>query len=267
MIRIERVTLPTGLRAIARRDAGGDLIIYVSAGLDSRQQRAAVLAAVRASRRAGWGAVLPVGVLLLGGLRAWLGRAAAPVRLLGGLRAWLRTWLGRAAAPVRLHPAGWASSAAAVLGAGAIAAIVAVAPPSHGPLAGSGPVAPGGQTISMAPGGGTGPGHGGRTVRPVADLPPQAPGPSGTEPQPGRTSPGPGRTSPAPGRTSPAPGSSSPAPSRSAPPSPTPSRSSASPSPSPTPTSSPKPSPSPSPTKSGSGHCVVILGITVCLGL
>ena len=51
MIRVERIALPTGLRAFTERDADGVLVIRVSDELDSRQQRAAVLEAVRASRR------------------------------------------------------------------------------------------------------------------------------------------------------------------------------------------------------------------------
>ncbi len=79
MIRIERVALPAGLRAVARREANGDLVIYVSDGLDPRGQRAAVLTAVRASQRAGWRAALPV-VAAFGTLRALGGHAASAVR-------------------------------------------------------------------------------------------------------------------------------------------------------------------------------------------
>jgi hypothetical protein len=61
VIRIERVALPAGLRAIAQRENDGILVIYVSDGLDAQRQRAAVMAAVRASRRAGWRGAVPVG--------------------------------------------------------------------------------------------------------------------------------------------------------------------------------------------------------------
>jgi hypothetical protein len=244
MIRIERVSLPRGLRAIARRDAAGTLIIYVAAELDAAQQRAAVWAAVGASGRAGWGAVLPLGILLLGGFRTWLGH------LLRG---------------VRLHPAAWATGAAATtLGAAAVTGIVFTTAVPHSPLTdGVGP-GPGGSITQQAqgrPGQSTGPGRSGA---------PSSPAPSSTQPQPGRTSKGPGRTPPAPGRTSPAPTKSSKAPSRSPSPTPTPSSTSATPTPTPTPTTSstsPSPSPKPKKKKKGSGTCVTVLGVQVCLGL
>jgi hypothetical protein len=252
MIRIERVSLPRGLRAIARRDAAGTLIIYVAAELDARQQRLAVMAAVRASRRAGWGAVLPLGILLLGGFRTWLGH------LLRG---------------VRLHPAAWATGAAATtLGAAAVTGIVFTTAVPHSPLTdGVGP-GPGGSITQRAQGG---PGQSTAPGRSGSPTSPGSAAPSATQPQPGQTSKGPGRTPPAPGRTSPAPTTSSRAPSRSPSPSPTPSSTSATPTPTPTPTpssTSPKPSSSPSPKpkkkkKKGSGTCVTVLGVQVCLGL
>src|SRR6202035_5622399 len=114
MIRIERVTRPSGLRAVARRDDGGTLVIYVAAELDSRQQRAAVLEAVRASRRAGWRAALPI----------WIGLAA-------GLRFWLR----RLQSLVRAQPAGWATGVGAVVAGAVVAAVLVTAPGSHRTLA------------------------------------------------------------------------------------------------------------------------------------
>ena len=63
MIRIERVALPKGLRAVAYRNPRGDLVIYVSQALDADCVRTTVRKAIRASRRAGWRAGLPpVGV-------------------------------------------------------------------------------------------------------------------------------------------------------------------------------------------------------------
>jgi hypothetical protein len=41
VIHLERVDLPDGLRALAFRDRNGNLVIFVSAGLDAKQQRAA----------------------------------------------------------------------------------------------------------------------------------------------------------------------------------------------------------------------------------
>ncbi len=54
MIRIEHVTLPAGLDAVAHRTAPGELYIVVSDLLEPGQQRAAVRAAVRAARRHAW---------------------------------------------------------------------------------------------------------------------------------------------------------------------------------------------------------------------
>jgi hypothetical protein len=250
VIRIERVTLPSGLRAVARRDENGHLIIYVSAELDSRQQRAAVLEAVRASRRAGWRAALPI----------WIGLAA-------GLRFWLR----RLQSLIRAQPAGWATGTGAVVAAGVIAGVLLASPGSHNPLASGG--APGGVSTSQAAQGQSGGGsHGRRHVQPIVSYPS---GSASGGPQPGSSSPRPGHSSPAPGRShSSAPTSSSPPPRHSSSPSPTPSTGSSTPTPTHTPTptptpktSSPKPTPTPSPKPSKTKHCVTILGITICLGL
>ena len=54
MIWIERVARPAALRAIAHRDPNGHLVIHVSDVLDAERQRAAVMEALRASRRSGW---------------------------------------------------------------------------------------------------------------------------------------------------------------------------------------------------------------------
>ena len=80
MIRIERVALPAGLRAIAQRDTDGILVIYVSDVLDPLRQRAAVMEAVRASRRAGWRGGVPAGVAAFGSVRLLLRRVAARIR-------------------------------------------------------------------------------------------------------------------------------------------------------------------------------------------
>ena len=244
MIRIERVTLPPGLRAVARRDEHGNLVVFVSAELDSRQQRAAVLEAVRASRRAGWRAALPL----------WIGLAA-------GLRFWLR----RLQSAIRTQPAAFATGIGAIVAGAVVAGVLLTAPGSHSPLASGG--SPGGSPTSQTgPGQPGGRGHGRRHVRPISAIPP---GPASGGPRPGSSSPGPGHSSPAPGRSHSVPASSSP-PGHSSTPSPTPSRSSApSPTPTPTPTTKPTPTPTPkpSPKPTKSKHCIIILGIKVCLGL
>ncbi len=90
----------------------------MAAELDSRQQRAAVLEAVRASRRAGWRAALPI----------WIGLAA-------GLRFWLR----RLQSLIRTQPAAWATGVGAVAAGAVVASVLLTAPGSHGPLASGGP--------------------------------------------------------------------------------------------------------------------------------
>ena len=112
MIRVERVTLPDGLRAIAHRDSGGNLIIYVSDSLDADCARAAVRKAIRASRRPGWRAGLPpVGIALLAGLRQ-------------GLR--------RAVTALHAGPAVWATATTAlVVGGSAAAVFVTHVPHQH----------------------------------------------------------------------------------------------------------------------------------------
>jgi hypothetical protein len=233
VIRIERVTLPEGLRATAHRDHNGDLVIYVSTALDAGKQRAAVMAAVRASRRAGWRAGLPVGVAAFGMVRLWLRRGAHVLRA---------------------RPAAWVAAATAVGGVAAVAGIVLATPPhANGPAA-AGPPSAGSTTLPQQPGGQPAqPGRHQGQVQPVSTVSGTTlPGQPG-QPQPGGTSPvaggptNPTSPSPGPGPTTSAP---APAPSSSAP---------AGPSPSPT----VSPSPPPPPGKPGS--CVVILGIQVCL--
>lgn len=250
MIRIERVTLPSGLRAVARRDENGNLVVYVSAELSSRQQRAAVLEAVRASRRAGWRAALPI----------WIGFAA-------GLRFWLR----RLQSAIRTQPAAWATGTGAVVVGALVAGLLLGVPGAHSPLAQGGTpgATPTGQGSSSA----GSRGHGRNHVRPISVIPSgSAPG----QPGPGSSSPGAGSSSSAPGHSRSA--SSSPPPGHSSSPSPHPSKSSSSSSPSvppssssPAPTKSSKPTgsttPKPSPKPSKSEHCIIILGIKVCISL
>jgi hypothetical protein len=235
MIRIERVILPNGLRAIARRDENGDLVIYVSNALDAGRQRTAVMEAVRASKRAGWRAGLPLGVALLAALRLWLGRAATAIHA---------------------RPAAWAASAVTVTaGVAAVGALLLAPPHSRSPAASGRPPA----AASLSPPHQQGePGQHRRRVQPAAARPARSPGLPDSLTQAGQSSPMPGqphRTAPVPGRTA------SPAPSQ--PPSaPVPSASPSSP-----PSPEPSPSPSPSPTGGKPGTCVILLGVRVCVPL
>ena len=54
MIRVDHLSLPAGLRAIAQRTGPGELYVVVSDALDPAAQRAAVRTAVRAARRHAW---------------------------------------------------------------------------------------------------------------------------------------------------------------------------------------------------------------------
>ena len=123
MIHLERVALPAGLRALAYRDPGGYLVIYVSAALDPAGQRAAVLKAIRASRRTG--------------LRSWLPQAGIAVIVAA------RAALHRLAAVLRVHPAAWGAAATAtVVGASAAGVLLTVPPHPRRPSASGGPAAP-----------------------------------------------------------------------------------------------------------------------------
>jgi hypothetical protein len=231
MIHLERVRLPDGLRALAYRDQDGNLVVYVSEGLDAKDQRAAIMEAIRASRRAGWRktGLLPVGI---------------------GLALTIRKLLGRARSAVHARPVAWAAAATATaVGATAAGIFIMSAPHPHGSSAASVP-GPG----SVQPTQSSRPQAGGRSARrrvhPVAVA---RVGPAPTQPA------GSGKPTPAP--TS----SGSPAPTTPAPaPEPSPSATGTQPAPAPS-TSSPAPSPSPSPAESPPGNCIVILGITVCL--
>jgi hypothetical protein len=77
MYRIERTALPDGLRAVLHRGQDRHRVIYVSGVLAARDQRAAVMAALRASRHARrWTRLLVAAAMLLAGVRVRLGRAA-----------------------------------------------------------------------------------------------------------------------------------------------------------------------------------------------
>jgi hypothetical protein len=206
VIHLERVALPDGLRAVAYRDARGNLVIYVSQTLDAPGQRAAVVAAIRASRRGRWRVGLP---------------SAGIVLLLG-----IRTMLGNAAGALRARPLAWGAAATAtVLGASAAAVLITAVPYHRAPPEAAPRPAP----------------HSALAPRPQPSHPParashltqarRAPAATAS-PAPGRLT-GPGRPSPGPAPT----GGSSPGPST---PSPTPTK----PTPSPSPSRSHSPPPS-----------------------
>lgn len=116
MIHLEHVALPDGLRALAYRDAHGNLVIYVSAGLDAACQRAAIMQAIRASRRNGWRAGLP---------------PAGIAVLLGA-----RTVLRQAVHVLKARPLAWGAAATAtVVGASAAGVFLTTIPHRHTPSA------------------------------------------------------------------------------------------------------------------------------------
>jgi len=260
MIRIERVALPAGLRAIAQRDTDGILIIYVSDGLDAQRQRAAVMTAVRASRRAGWRGALPVGLAAFGSVRLLLRRVAARIRTQPA------------------SAAGWAGGAAAVIAAGVVSALVlstGAGPHRPAQALGSRPgvgvsaSAPAGSPPGRAGGpGGGGSGSSGRRGSGSGGSGGASPGGGAPVPAAGGTAGAPGRTGGPPGgpTTGPPGGGGS-----TAPPSQTPPASGSTPPVAPAPTSSPpqapQPSPSPSaaPPRSHSGPCIDLLLIGICL--
>lgn len=191
VIRVSHVTLPAGLSALARRGPAGELTVYVSDTLPPDRQRAAVRTALRASRRAGWHALMP----------------APSVALL----AFGMTWLRRAAAAVRAHSVAW-GTASAVLAAASTAVYFAGAPPhQHGPAGSAPPPAP---AVSRSPA--AIPGQPGTHPRAQPSARTSAAAPQG---EPGPLATVAVRSAPAPVPT----GSSSPAPLPSVSPSPVPS--------------------------------------------
>ena len=226
MIRVDRLTLPPGLDAIARRTGPGELHVVLSDTLDPQRQRAAVRTAVRAARRHAWEfGFLPLPFAVAG--PAIRGAVRHAIRLL------------------RAH--GAVSAITASLAAGAVAATAAVfivAVPPHGHPAAITPIVPGYSRSS-------GRAHRGTGTQPGAP----AHGQPGQSSQPVITVARPKTSNPHP-RPEPSPTtSSSSAPARTPPPT-TGSSPPAQPTPTPTPTSSPP---------SSGGTCVIILGVTVCL--
>jgi len=228
VIRIERVPMPDGLRALAHRYPHGDLIIYVSTTLDARKQRAAVMAAVRASRRAGRRTAVPLGIALLLGLRfGWPGLRRAATRLYRGTGLTL---------PVRR--VAWAAAGTAVATGAAVTGLV-LSSPAHPRHAFAPPAVS--QTSQPAAGSGHRPGQ----ARPSGGLPTVPVSALAGQPQAARHSLTARSSTPAPSAPASAPA----------------------PAPSPAPSASPSPStaPSPTPTSGSPGTCVIVLGLPVCV--
>jgi len=193
VIRIERVSMPDGLRAIGHRDPQGDLIIYISDALDMEGARAAVQEVIRASRRAGWRTGLPpVGVALL---------VALGQLLRGGATA------------LRAQRAAWAAAATALAAGGGTAAIFLM-PVPHQHVSAA-PVRPPVRSTASPHQPRSAPA---RHRRQPAAATPSAPARVPARPKPARTPTRPVRPSPVPSRSptpapSPLPPSPSPSPS------------------------------------------------------
>lgn len=186
MIRIQHKSLPAGLSAVVRRQPSGGIDVVVSTVIGPAQQRAAVRAGLRATRRAGLRTVLPVPLLGVVAL-AWASARAI-------------------ARSIRVHPAALVTAAGLVTAA---AVVVAVVPNQHATTGGGHPAAggvPAPASTSAHPAGrparSTQPGAGPHStsspppsVVPVADPSP-ASGGGGSAPGPGPSAVSP--TAPAP---------------------------------------------------------------------
>jgi hypothetical protein len=186
VIHLQRVILPAGLRAVAYRDARGNLVIYVSETLDAACQRSAVVEAIRAARRTRWRAVLPSAIALLLGIRAIAARSVGALKL---------------------RPLAWGATATtAALGATAAGVFITAVPHHHAPSASGRPAQPSSVHPGAAhsrpaqghQGGGVSPvaarrssGHAASTGKPSAaatstasSAPAASPSPTPTEPSP-----------------------------------------------------------------------------------
>jgi hypothetical protein len=233
MIRIEHVTLPAGLDAVAHRTAPGELYIVVSDLLEPGQQRAAVRAAIRAARRHAW----EFGFLPL------------PLPLAAGLA--LPAAVRHVSAALRAHGvlAGITGTVAAAAAAVTAVMVVTSTPavhPQHSAIARPAPAysQPGGPGSpaparsgpgSSAPGQPPGTKQRAITIATPRSVPHPTPQPSSTT-----SSTSPPAHQPPPTTTSPV----------------------TSPQPAPTPTST---SSSPPPSSGGGQTCLVLLGVVVCL--
>jgi hypothetical protein len=257
VIRIERVALPAGLRAIAQRDTDGILVVYVSEGLDAQRQRAAVMAAVRATRRAGWRGAVPAGVAAFGSVRLLLRRVAARIHTQPASAA---GWAGGAAAVVAAAVAGvlvlsmaaGPHRPAKALGSRPGVSVSASAPAGGRAGQAGGPGGRSGSSGRSGSGGSGGASPGGGALAPAAGGTAGASSPTGGPPGGPTTGPpgGGGSTSP-PSQTPPASGSTPPV----------------APTTAPSPPQTPKPSSSPSAAPPGkhSGPCIDLLVIGICL--
>jgi hypothetical protein len=205
VIHLERVSLPRGLSALAHRDPDGNLVIFVSTALDATRQRAAVMEAIRATRRGAWRAGLPpVGLALVLGIK---------------------TAFRRVASALRTRPLAWGAAATATAAGVATAGALIITAPHHGSpptAAGPGPE----PTAALPQPSHRSPAHSGHHTRPGSGTRLVA---SNGGPTPGQPS-GAGKPGP-----KPASGGGSPAPSPTEPaPEPSPSPTEPAPSPSPT---------------------------------
>jgi hypothetical protein len=240
MIRIERVRLPPGMNAFARRE-NGTVFVYVSAGLSPGQRLGAIREALRAAPDAGWRSGRhPV---LLPALAGGVGLRAAPE---GRWPYWVLLTAVVAAVASVIAMTVMRRGTAPGHAAGPGTTLQPGGPSSPGPEQASEPGA-----RSSAPGPGSVPtGPGGRKPGPRAPKP-QTSGTPLPVPTPGASpSPGP---SPSPGTSPTTTPSGAPTPGSSSSPAPGP--------------SGPSPSPSTSSTPKGSspGTCVSVLGVTICV--
>jgi hypothetical protein len=228
MIRIERVRLPGGMQAFARREDDA-VVVYVSAELTASERTAAIARALRAAPEAGWRS--PRSPVLLPALAG-----GARLRLVPESRWAYRGLL--ATVPV-------AAAAVVVplllLSGGTPVPRDPVAAPQGQPPATSQPARTGDRPAAahragQDPGTGSGP----AAARPRSKTKTRGKTTGGGAPVPE------GSGKPSPAQTGTNPGS---------PP----------PTGNPAPGPQPSPQPSPTPTPSGSGGCVSVLGVTICL--
>lgn len=241
MITVRHVRLPAGLSALALPGHDGNMTVFLSDTIAPDQQRAAVRAALGASRRAGWrGALLPVGAAAL----AFRSRS-----LLGGF-----------VTACRNHAVLTAAAAGTAATVAVATTVIALVPHHSQPVTSAGSASPG-RTHVAVPGGQNSPAH-----RPGAK-----------HPNPARHSRRAGHqaAAPAPGSPKPTASATLPGPTPTPRPSPTPT---SRPTPTPSHSAHPTATPSPTPTStgggggggggsgggSGGGLCVWLLGVKVC---
>ena len=163
MMRIERVRLPPGMQALARREHG-TVVVYVAAGLSAAERLTAIRKAMTATPEAGWSSGSPRSPALLAALAGAAGLRRAPE---GRWTYRVLVTAAAAAAVVML-----VALTATLLGGGQ--ARPGAAPP---PAAAPSPAVP---SASAGPGSagapGTSPGHAGRPGAPGSPASPGQPG-------------------------------------------------------------------------------------------